>query len=147
MQKGHVEKKITQKEIAIVILTSSRVIFTYRRISQRHTFCHLAFIVSEVWLPLRGRKLTLSDPVWCHGSILIAMRNPVRDDVRRTITLLQRSNISPRYRKAASNEVCVFCVALQYARYTISAQKFGNFYIDHLVQLLPLVRNDFFKNF
>ena len=102
------KKQITQTEITIVILTSSHVIFTYRRIHQRHTFCHLAVIVSGVWLPLRGRELTLSNPVWCHGSILFAMRNLVRDDVRRTITLLQRSDISPRYRKAASSDVCVF---------------------------------------
>ena len=85
---SHAEKKITRTEITIAILTSSHLIFTYRRISQRHTFCHLAVIVSGVRLPLRGRELTLSNPVWCHGSILIAMRNPVRDDVRRTITLL-----------------------------------------------------------
>ena len=35
------------------------------------------------------------------------MRNSVRDDVRRVITLLQRSNISPRCRQAASSGVCV----------------------------------------
>ena len=33
---------------------------------------HLAVIVSGVRLPLRGRELTpKSNPVWCHGSILI----------------------------------------------------------------------------
>ena len=130
---SHAEKKITQTEITIVILTSSHVIFTYRRISQRRTFCHLAVIVSGVRLPLRGRELTLSNPVWCHGSILIVMRNPVRDDVRRTITLLQRSNTSPRYRKAASSEVCVFLhCTIARTLYYFSA-KIGNFYIDYLV--------------
>ena len=88
-------KKITQTEITIVILTSSRVIFTYRRIFQRHTFCHLAVIFSGVRLSLTGRELTQSGPVWCHGSILIAMRNPVRDDVRRTI------NIAPTFQHTA----------------------------------------------
>ena len=107
MQKGHVQKKITQTEMIIVILTSPRVIFMYRRISQRHTLsCRHRFQGSAT--TERRRELTLSDPVWCHGSILMAMRKPIRDDVRRKITLLQRSNISPRYCQAASSEVCVF---------------------------------------
>ena len=90
----------------------------------------------------RRRELNLSDPVWCHGSILIAMRNPVRDDVRRTITLPQRSNISPRYRKAASSEVCVF-LRCTIVCYTITVQKYRDFYIDYLAQLLLLARNEF----
>ena len=58
-------RKVTQKKnypdrnSYIIILTSSRVIFTYRN-SQRHTFCLLAVIVSGVRLPLRGPELTLS---------------------------------------------------------------------------------------
>ena len=121
---NHAEKKITQTEITIVNSTSSHIIFTYRRISQRHTFCHLAVIVSGVRLPLRGRELILSNAFWCNGSILIAMRNTVRDDVRITITLLQRSNISPRYRRAASSEVCVFlrCTNIVRTLYCFSAK-------------------------
>ena len=71
----------------------------------------------------RRRELALSDYVWCHGYILIAMRNPVQDDVRKTITLLQRSNISPRYHKAASSQVCIFsCCTIVRTLYYISAE-------------------------
>ena len=99
-------KKITQKEIAIVILTSSRIeefisATHYSLSSCRHRFRGSA-------ATKRRRELTLSDPVWCHGLFLMVVRNPIRDDVRSTITLLQRSNISPRYRQAASSEICVF---------------------------------------
>ena len=37
----------------------------------------------------------------------MAMRSPVRDDVRRIIILLQLSNISPRCRQAVSSKVYV----------------------------------------
>ena len=67
-------KKITQTEIAIVILTSSCVIFTYyikeflnathyTLSSFRHRFRGSAATKSR-------RELTLGDPVQCHGSIL-----------------------------------------------------------------------------
>ena len=94
----------------------------------------------------RRRELTLSNPVWCHGSILIAMINPVRDDVRRMITLLQRSNISPRCRKAASNEVCVSsrCTIVQTLYYFTTESWELLYTIYYLVQLLPLARNKFF---
>ena len=67
---------------------------------------------------------------WTHALIWysMAMRNP---DVRRTITLLQRSNI----------------YSIVYARYTITRQKVRNFCIYYRVQLLPLANKKFlFKN-
>ena len=39
---------------------------------------------------------------WSHVRYDMAMRNPVLNDVRRTITLLERSNISSRCRQAAN---------------------------------------------
>ena len=62
----------------------------------------------------------------CMGSMV--MRNPVRDGVIRTITLLQRSNISSRCRQPASGEVHVF-FALHYSMHTIlfHQRKLGNF--------------------
>ena len=75
----------------------------------------------------------------------MAMRKLVRDDVRKTKKLLQRSNISPRCRQALSSEVHAF-FALRYSTHaigTISPEKVGNFYTYYLVQLLPLARNEF----
>ena len=73
----------------------------YTLSSCRH--CFRGSAATKKW-----RELSLNDPVRCHGSILITMRNPVRDDARRTIALLQRSNIPPKYCKVASSEVCIF---------------------------------------
>ena len=141
-------KKIIQTEITIRYLTSSRVIFTYRRISQRHTFCYLVVIVSGVRLPLRGRELTLSDAVWCHGTIFVTIRNPVRDDVRRTIILLQRSNISRRYRKAASSEVCGFsrCTIVR-TLYYFTTESWELLYILSCPVATTCEKRVFFKNF
>ena len=82
---------------------------------------HIILIVSEVRLPLRGDPERSRLVPWIHFSIRysMAIRNPGRDDITRMITLLQRSNLSPRCRQAASNEVCVLvrCTTIQMLYY------------------------------
>ena len=110
-------KKNTETKTAIVVSTSLLVIFRQKSFSTPHiTLCHLAVIVSVVQLP---QEMTWTNPERfrlvprIHFLIWYSM-------AQRTVTLVQRSNISLRFCQAASSEVCV---ALWYPRYTISPQK------------------------
>ena len=78
----------------------------------------------------------LSDPVWCHGSIL--WYHTVWRWETQYPEMMLEDNIAPTFQHIAKMQIAkftFFCVALYFARHTILPQKIENFYTYYLLQL------------